>query len=220
MAVGPPYVGFFVLAMLSCYGSNIVILKSLYLIKWSRMAMVDDYFLATLLNMWNVMFSALLTAIRLVMGESETNQYVVYLTNSMWKPEESLHKAAYFWTSLFPVMAHAIISTLGIAFVKGFKIIKYLKTRAQVQNSPNAVHLNNVAHNENIVSYESLAVLLLCLTFSLVTHFNMTYFEEATAKGSLLFIWFVFSTFTMLLPTIYFIKRPSNFKKAWMAMFD
>ena len=77
---------------------QIMILKCLYLTKWSTMALLDDYFAATFLGLWNMLMAIQLSLIRIGMGEFSSNTHVKKLTGKQQIVERSdLHQRVFFW---------------------------------------------------------------------------------------------------------------------------
>ena len=76
---------------------EIMILKCLYLTKWSTMAMLDDHFAATFLGLSSILMAIELSLIRIGMGEFSTNIHVKILTGNHLVERSDLQKSVYFW---------------------------------------------------------------------------------------------------------------------------
>ena len=76
---------------------EIMILKCLYLTKWSTMALLDDYFAATFLGLSSILLAIELSVIRIGMGEFSTNIHVKILTGNHLAERSDLQQSVYFW---------------------------------------------------------------------------------------------------------------------------
>ena len=56
--------------------SQMAVLKGLYLFLWSRMAMLDDDFVANMLNRFNILVTFLTVMTRVYLGEHRQNRHV------------------------------------------------------------------------------------------------------------------------------------------------
>ena len=76
---------------------QIMILKCLYLTKWSKMAMLDDHFAATFLGLSSILMAIVLSLIRFGMGEFSTNIHFKILTGNHRVERSDLQQSVYFW---------------------------------------------------------------------------------------------------------------------------
>ena len=76
---------------------QIMIIKCLYLTKWSTMALLDDYFAATFLGLSSILLAIELSVIRIGMGEFSTNIHVKILTGNHLAERSDLQQSVYFW---------------------------------------------------------------------------------------------------------------------------
>ena len=76
---------------------QIMILKCLYLTKWSTMAMLDDHFAATFLGLSSILMAIVLSLIRIGMGEFSTNIHFKVLTGNHRVERSDLQQSVYFW---------------------------------------------------------------------------------------------------------------------------
>ena len=76
--------------------AQIMILKCLYLTKWSTMALLDDYFFETFLTLNNILMAIMISFIRLGMGEFDSNIHIIKLTRVITE-RTNLHETISFW---------------------------------------------------------------------------------------------------------------------------
>ena len=76
---------------------QMMIIKCLYLTKWSTMALLDDYFVATFLGLSSMLMAIQLCVIRIGTGEYSSNIHVKNLTGKQFVERSHLHKRVYFW---------------------------------------------------------------------------------------------------------------------------
>ena len=76
---------------------QIMILKCLYLTKWPTMALLNDYFLSTFFGFQNMLISALISCIRIVTGEFDSNIHFQKLIGTKGIERTHLQKTVSFW---------------------------------------------------------------------------------------------------------------------------
>ena len=72
-----------------------VIIKCLFIYKWSQMSMIDDYLIAKLLHRMNLLISGILTFPRIILAEYMTNNKFKRLSKSF--DDQNFHNPIKQW---------------------------------------------------------------------------------------------------------------------------
>ena len=57
--------------------TEMIIVKGLMMYKWSQIAIIDDYFIANILHLTNLLISGILVITRIILAEYTTNVFIL-----------------------------------------------------------------------------------------------------------------------------------------------
>lgn len=204
---------YFTTAMQCWFITDIALLKCFYLVKWSSMSLIDDFFLSTFLKCFHCVYCIIICGIRIHLGELDSNQNLLFLIGvDKQGDDQEFHRVSYFWSVVFPGMVLLIL--ILTATITGLVSKIKHRCRSTIAIEVASPNINNNAYNENIVGVTSAVILSASLLILCIPIFAMRLLNVREPKDVTLFYYFMYVSLCIVLPLIYFLRKPSNFKKA------
>merc|ERR1712062_196162 len=107
-----------------------IIVKGLMMYKWSQIAIIDDYFIANMLYLTNLLISGIFVITRIILAEYTTNVFILRfekihnISNELHQNSLSeWHPIIRFWLTIFPMIV-CLVSSLSALVLISWKKYK------------------------------------------------------------------------------------------------